>query len=41
VAQALERTREAVFNGEIPPDEARRFAKEMALQYLSDNRADA
>lgn len=39
VAQALERTREAVFNGEIPPDEARRFAKEMALQYLSDSRA--
>lgn len=41
VAQALERTREAVFNGEIPADEARRYAKEMALQYLSDNRPDA
>lgn len=41
VAQALERTREAVWAGEIPPDEARRFAKEMALQYLSDNRPDA
>ncbi|HEX6159171.1 MAG TPA: hypothetical protein VF111_03325 [Thermoanaerobaculia bacterium] len=41
VAQALERTREAVFNGEIPPNEARRFAKAMALQYLSDNRPDA
>lgn len=41
VAQALERTREAVWSGEIPPDEARRFAKEMALQYLSDNRPDA
>jgi tRNA nucleotidyltransferase (CCA-adding enzyme) len=40
VAQALERTREAVFNGEIGAEEARRYAKEMALQYLSDNRSD-
>lgn len=40
VAQALERTREAVFNGEIAAEEARRYAREMALQYLSDNRSD-
>jgi tRNA nucleotidyltransferase/poly(A) polymerase len=40
VALALERTREAVFNGEIAAEEARRYAKEMALQYLSDNRSD-
>jgi tRNA nucleotidyltransferase (CCA-adding enzyme) len=35
VAKALERTREAVFTGEIPPDEARSFAREKAMQYLS------
>jgi tRNA nucleotidyltransferase/poly(A) polymerase len=34
VAKALERTREAVFTGEIPPDEARTFAREMAIKYL-------
>jgi tRNA nucleotidyltransferase (CCA-adding enzyme) len=35
VARALERTREAVFTGEIPADEARSFAREKAMQYLS------
>ena len=34
VAKALERTREAVFNGEIEPDQARSFAREMAMKYL-------
>ena len=34
VARALERTREAVFTGEIPPDEARTFARAMAIRYL-------
>lgn len=34
LARALERAREAVFTGEISPDEARSFAKEMALKYL-------
>ncbi|MGZ5477061.1 MAG: CCA tRNA nucleotidyltransferase [Thermoanaerobaculia bacterium] len=35
VARALERTREAVFTGEITADQARTFAREMAIQYLS------
>jgi len=35
VAKALERTREAVFTGEIPPDAARSFAREKAILYLS------
>jgi tRNA nucleotidyltransferase/poly(A) polymerase len=35
VARALERTREAVFTGEIPPAEARTFAREMAIKYLN------
>ncbi len=35
VARALERTREAVFMGEIPPGEARSFAREMAMKYLN------
>jgi tRNA nucleotidyltransferase (CCA-adding enzyme) len=34
VARALERTREAVFTGEIPPEEARTFARAMAMKYL-------
>lgn len=38
VARALERTREAVFSGEIDAGEARRYAKEMALRYLDDHR---
>jgi tRNA nucleotidyltransferase (CCA-adding enzyme) len=35
VAKALERAREAVFTGEVKPEEARAFAREMALKYLS------
>jgi tRNA nucleotidyltransferase (CCA-adding enzyme) len=35
IARALERTREAVFNGEIPPAEARTFARRVAMEYLS------
>jgi tRNA nucleotidyltransferase/poly(A) polymerase len=35
VARALERTREAVFTGEVPADAARGFARELALKYLS------
>ena len=35
VAKALERTREAVFTGEVAPDDARAFAREMAMKYLS------
>ncbi|MGH9419455.1 MAG: CCA tRNA nucleotidyltransferase [Thermoanaerobaculia bacterium] len=34
VAQALDRTREAVFTGEVPISEARTFAREMAIKYL-------
>jgi len=34
VAKALERTREAVFTGEIPETEARTFARAMAIKYL-------
>lgn len=34
VARALERTREAVFTGEIPAGQARTFAREMAIKYL-------
>lgn len=37
IAKALERTREAVFNGEIEPDEARSFAREMAKKYREQN----
>ena len=35
VARALERTREAVFTGEIQPDQARAFAREMAIKYMN------
>jgi hypothetical protein len=35
VAKALERTREAVFTGEVKAEDARAFAREMAMQYLS------
>lgn len=35
VAKALERAREAVFTGEIGPEEARSFAREMAIKYLN------
>ena len=34
IAKALERTREAVFTGEIDPGQARTFAREMAIKYL-------
>ena len=34
VARALERTREAVFTGEIPMEEARAFARQKAMAYL-------
>lgn len=34
VARALERTREAVFNGEIPAEQARTFARDLAIKYL-------
>ena len=37
VARALERTREAVFTGEILPAEARTFAREMAIKYLDSS----
>ena len=40
VAKALERTREAVFNGEITADDARTFAREIALKYLKEQRAE-
>ena len=39
VAKALERTREAVFTGEIKEDEARSFAREMAMKYLNREHA--
>jgi len=35
VAKALERAREAVFTGEVSADDARGFAREMALKYLN------
>lgn len=37
VARALERAREAVFTGEIGADQARSFAREMAIKYLNRN----
>lgn len=37
VAKALERTRKAVFTGEIQPDEARTFAREIAIKYLDSS----
>jgi tRNA nucleotidyltransferase (CCA-adding enzyme) len=39
IAKALERTREAVFTGEIPQAEAKTFAREMAIKYL-DSQSD-
>jgi tRNA nucleotidyltransferase (CCA-adding enzyme) len=41
VAKALERTREAVFTGEIPQTEARTFAREMAIKYLDSSSSAA
>ncbi|HEY4641244.1 MAG TPA: hypothetical protein VII75_07850 [Thermoanaerobaculia bacterium] len=40
VAKALERTREAVFNGEIAADDARTFARQIALKYLKEQRPE-
>ena len=40
IAKALERTREAVFTGEIAPEEAPGFARELALRYLSELRIE-
>jgi tRNA nucleotidyltransferase (CCA-adding enzyme) len=40
VAKALERTREAIFTGEIAPGQARAFAREMAIKYLDSSRQD-
>ncbi len=37
VAQALEQTREAVFSGEIPPEEARSYAKRVAKRLLEES----
>jgi tRNA nucleotidyltransferase/poly(A) polymerase len=36
VARALERTREAVFTGEIAAEEARKFARELAMRYYTE-----
>jgi hypothetical protein len=41
VAKALERTREAVFTGEIAHAEAKTFAREMAIKYLDSNASAA
>jgi tRNA nucleotidyltransferase/poly(A) polymerase len=40
VARALERTREAVFTGEIAAEEARKFARELAMRYLNEQRIE-
>jgi len=37
VAQALERTREAVFSGEIPPEEAKTYARRIAKRLLEES----
>lgn len=36
IAKALERTREAVFNGEIAPEDARSYARALARKYLEE-----
>jgi len=36
IAKALERTREAVFNGEITPEDARAYARDLARKYLEE-----
>lgn len=38
VAKALERTREAVYTGEIPPDEALAYARRLAREYLGEEK---
>jgi tRNA nucleotidyltransferase/poly(A) polymerase len=40
IAKALERTREAVFTGEIGVEEAPGFARELALRYLNELRIE-
>ena len=40
IAKALERTREAVFTGEISAEEARDFARDLALRYLNELRIE-
>ena len=40
IARALERTREAVFTGEIDAEQAKAFAREMAMKYLGENRIE-
>ena len=40
IAKALERTKEAVFTGEIAPENARDFARDLALRYLSELRIE-
>lgn len=37
VAQALERTRQAVFSGEIPPEEAKTYARRIAKRLLEES----
>ena len=39
VAQALERTREAVFSGEVAPENARTYARQVAKQLLEEQAA--
>lgn len=36
IARALEQTREAVFNGDIPPEEARTYARKVARRLLEE-----
>ena len=40
VARALERTREAVFTGEIEVEKARDFARDLAMKYLKEPRIE-
>jgi hypothetical protein len=37
IAQALEQTRQAVFSGEIPPEEARSYAKQVVRQLMVES----
>lgn len=39
ISRAIERTREAVFTGEIPPEEARSFAQQIAQKYFERSQA--
>ncbi|MBV9493140.1 MAG: CCA tRNA nucleotidyltransferase [Acidobacteria bacterium] len=40
IARALEQTREAVFTGECTPEDARAFARELAMQYFGEARIE-